>query len=456
MNRQIIVAIETTGYEPHDEIIELACVEVVDGLPTGHEFHQYIRPNIIISESAIRVHGITTGALQGKPQFGDPAVVDGFLRFVGDSSVIAFQTSYVRGYVEAALAVAGRAGQGPKHWTDAQRLAENLFPDADNSIDGLAKRFGISMARGEHSGALINANIGCMIYIELADRFDWKDALSEISQADLGVQFTAAGEFITFASSEDTRDLSRSEDPSVIFLFHEVVRKVAALSPLLERFDNQAGWVGLSSATKRLQVSLGLNPEDVPRRLSQIYSLVLELGSFVEMDRSVQTDQGATVDPLPHEVRRPLIDLIRTAAPWLRLFPTIRELDDEAGAFLIDISLVEPAREVFDSSRVELLVAPEDIEALQGLVEAAHRPGLQGRKATVRSVLSARNLTVAAISLFASGMWSTFVDDSILFKKATAVFLESEPQILRLFEDASEDIKLSVSELIREIREHQR
>jgi len=64
------------------------------------------------------------------------------------------------------------------------------------------------------------------------------------------------------------------------------------------------------------------------------YDSMLELASFFEQDAELQQQPDSNALPLDPEVRRPLRLLIRAAAPWLRRFPTVRELDDECGAFL--------------------------------------------------------------------------------------------------------------------------
>ena len=46
MAREIILDTETTGFDPNtgDRLVEVACLEVVDFVPTGRSFHRYIDP----------------------------------------------------------------------------------------------------------------------------------------------------------------------------------------------------------------------------------------------------------------------------------------------------------------------------------------------------------------------------------------------------------------------------
>ena len=75
--RQVILDTETTGMNlsggPHylgHRIIEIGCVEVINRRLTGRHFHVYIKPDRIVDEEAIRVHGITDAFLLDKPPFG--------------------------------------------------------------------------------------------------------------------------------------------------------------------------------------------------------------------------------------------------------------------------------------------------------------------------------------------------------------------------------------------------
>ena len=53
--REIVVDIETTGLDPKkgDKIIEIACLELINHIPTDKYFHEYINPN---GKKFLRVH----------------------------------------------------------------------------------------------------------------------------------------------------------------------------------------------------------------------------------------------------------------------------------------------------------------------------------------------------------------------------------------------------------------
>ena len=61
MVREIVFDTETTGfnYNKGDRLIEIGAVELVNHIPTGKTYHQYINPEREVPEDAVKVHGLT-------------------------------------------------------------------------------------------------------------------------------------------------------------------------------------------------------------------------------------------------------------------------------------------------------------------------------------------------------------------------------------------------------------
>jgi DNA polymerase III subunit epsilon len=169
MSREIVLDTETTGLDPKTghRIIEIACIEVEDLLPTGRSFHRYIDPERDIDPEAERVHGISRKFLADKPKFDAPEICDEFLDFVGDASLVAHNAAFDRGFINAELARAGRSVLPDHRWTCTYVLAQKRFPGMYNSLDALCKRFKISLAEREKHGALIDTRLLSMVYLEL-------------------------------------------------------------------------------------------------------------------------------------------------------------------------------------------------------------------------------------------------------------------------------------------------
>jgi len=169
MAREIVLDTETTGLDPRSghRVIEIACIEIEDYLPTGRNFHRYIDPQREIDPEAEKVHGISRRMLAGKPSFDHEDICERFLEFVGDSTIVAHNAAFDRRFVNAELERIGRAHLPEAQWTCTYELAKTRFPGMYNSLDALCKRFKISLAEREKHGALIDTQLLAMVYLEL-------------------------------------------------------------------------------------------------------------------------------------------------------------------------------------------------------------------------------------------------------------------------------------------------
>ena len=103
MLREIVMDTETTGLDPANErLIEIGCVEIVNRIPTGREFHRYFNPERDVHRDAVAVHGLTFEFLKDKPRFKDGA--DEFLDFIGDSPLVAHNATFDISFINAELA----------------------------------------------------------------------------------------------------------------------------------------------------------------------------------------------------------------------------------------------------------------------------------------------------------------------------------------------------------------
>ena len=169
MAREIVLDTETTGFEPTagHRLVEIACLEIEDFVPTGRNFHVYIDPCRDMPIEAERVHGLSAAFLTGKPRFEHPEVVDAFLDFVGDAPIVAHNAGFDRAFVNWELGVLNREHLHEHRWVDTLALAKHRFPGMHNSLDALCKRFKISLSEREKHGALIDAKLLAAVYLEL-------------------------------------------------------------------------------------------------------------------------------------------------------------------------------------------------------------------------------------------------------------------------------------------------
>lgn len=165
--REIVLDTETTGLDPEkgDRLVEIGCVELLNHMPTGATYHQYINPQRDMPIEAFNVHGLSEVFLADKPLF--PAVVDEFLAFIGESKLIIHNASFDMKFLNAELRWAERAPIPMSRALDTLEIARRKFPGAQNSLDALCRRFGVDNAARTLHGALLDSEILAEVYLEL-------------------------------------------------------------------------------------------------------------------------------------------------------------------------------------------------------------------------------------------------------------------------------------------------
>ncbi len=168
MNRQIVLDTETTGLEPAEghKIIEIGCVELLDRRLTGHNFHQYLKPDREIDAGAIEVHGITNEFLEDKPRFAEvaPALID----YLQGAELIIHNAPFDVGFLNHELRTLGGRFQSIEDYcqvTDSLKLARQKHPGQRNSLDALCKRYQIDNSHRDLHGALLDAEILADVYL---------------------------------------------------------------------------------------------------------------------------------------------------------------------------------------------------------------------------------------------------------------------------------------------------
>lgn len=168
--REIVMDTETTGLDPFDpegrhRIVEIGGVELVNHLPTGKVYHQYINPRRGMPAEAFAVHGLGDDFLATKPEFA--AIAQAFLDFIGDAKLVIHNASFDMKFLNAELDWAGLPGLAMNRAVDTLAIARDRFPGAQASLDALCKRFGIDNSVREKHGALLDSELLAEVYLEL-------------------------------------------------------------------------------------------------------------------------------------------------------------------------------------------------------------------------------------------------------------------------------------------------
>lgn len=165
--RELVLDTETTGFEPSEghRIVEIGAVELINLMPTGRTYHQYINPERMMPKEAFEVHGLGDDFLRDQPKFAQ--IVDAFLDFVGDARLVIHNAAFDMKFLNAELQWTGRRLLPPEQAFDTLTFARKKFPGSPASLDALCRRFGIdNSARSKH-GALLDSEILAEIYLEL-------------------------------------------------------------------------------------------------------------------------------------------------------------------------------------------------------------------------------------------------------------------------------------------------
>jgi DNA polymerase-3 subunit epsilon len=165
--REVVVDTETTGLSARDgdRVIEIGCIELINHIPTGRIYHQYVNPERDSSEGALAVHGLTTEYLSRYPVFAQ--IADAFLDFIGDAPLIIHNAEFDVGFLNAELARLERIPLEAARAVDTLRMARTRFPGAQASLDALCRRFQVDNSDRQLHGALKDADLLAQVYLEL-------------------------------------------------------------------------------------------------------------------------------------------------------------------------------------------------------------------------------------------------------------------------------------------------
>ena len=164
--REIVLDTETTGLSPKDghRVIEIGCVELIDKVVTGNNYHVYINPQTLVAEAAFNVHGISNEFLEDKPVFKE--VIDEFIEFIANDELVIHNANFDMGFLNHEFKLLQkRPLLNPV--TDTLKLARAKYPGSKVNLDALCKKLNVSNAARDKHGALLDAEILAHVYIKM-------------------------------------------------------------------------------------------------------------------------------------------------------------------------------------------------------------------------------------------------------------------------------------------------
>ena len=164
--RELVMDTETTGLEPGEHrIVEIGVVEMLNHVPTGRTYHEYINPQRSMPSEAEAIHGISEAFLADKPVFED--IAQTFVDFIGDGTLVIHNAKFDVKFLNYELGRLSKAPIQMDRVIDTLEMARNRFPGAQNSLDGLCRRFKVDSAKRVKHGALLDSELLADVYIEL-------------------------------------------------------------------------------------------------------------------------------------------------------------------------------------------------------------------------------------------------------------------------------------------------
>jgi len=166
---EIFLDTETTGlsYRDGHRIVEIACIETKDLIPTGNIFHKLINPKRNMPSEAFNVHGFSEEFLKDKKTFDQ--VADEFINFIKDKKIIIHNASFDLGFLDGELSSIKKDKINKKLVIDSLEEARNKFPGTSNSLDALCRKFNIDLSRRTKHNALLDCELLREVYINLLD-----------------------------------------------------------------------------------------------------------------------------------------------------------------------------------------------------------------------------------------------------------------------------------------------
>ena len=165
--RQVVLDIETTGLEFKEghKIIEIACLELSNFLPTEKTYHTFINPEKESSASAREKHGISDDFLKDKKLFRE--IVPVFLEFIKNSPIVAHNGLYFDIPFLNHELKSNNFNILKNPVVDTLVLAKKKFPTSPANLDALCRRFDIDLSIRKKHGALIDSKLLAKVYLEL-------------------------------------------------------------------------------------------------------------------------------------------------------------------------------------------------------------------------------------------------------------------------------------------------
>ena len=167
--KEIVLDTETTGISVKDghRVVEIACIELEDLIPTGRTFNFCLNPEKKVTEKAFEIHGYTDEFLSKQKKFIE--IKDEFLDFIGNRTLIIHNAEFDISHLNNELSICNEKKISNKI-IDTLILARDKFPGSQVSLDALCRRYRIDNSQRTKHNALLDCLLLAKVYINLIDQ----------------------------------------------------------------------------------------------------------------------------------------------------------------------------------------------------------------------------------------------------------------------------------------------
>tara|TARA_B100000575_G_C23108650_1_gene640124 strand:- start:598 stop:1260 length:663 start_codon:yes stop_codon:yes gene_type:complete len=175
---EIFLDIETTGlsFKDNHKIVEIACIETNELIPTKRIFHKIINPERNVPDEAFKIHGFSTDFLKDKPTFEQ--IADDFISFIGGNDLIIHNATFDIPFINHELKLLKKNIINKNKIIDTLELSRSKYPGMSNSLDALCKRFNVDLSRRIKHNAVLDCELLREVYIYLLDAKEPKLSLN--------------------------------------------------------------------------------------------------------------------------------------------------------------------------------------------------------------------------------------------------------------------------------------
>ena len=165
--RELVLDTETTGLYPEngDKIVEIGIIELSNHIKTGKYFHHYINPERESDIKAEKIHGLSREFLSDKLKFSE--IAEELVEFISDSKIIIHNAKFDVSFLNSELKKCNLENLNNDNILDTLTLARKKYPGQSVSLDNLCRRFGIDITNRKVHGALLDAELLSLVYLEL-------------------------------------------------------------------------------------------------------------------------------------------------------------------------------------------------------------------------------------------------------------------------------------------------